>query len=176
MGPTYRERLKGQVACGECGKMLAVGFLSSNLMTQHGRAAGRRRQWSTPAAGVRPQIYRMSFPEKGGPRNCPVAGCPGRVETSTAMRVHLLHRNVLDTVVILEEGNPPHPRCARCDMLVPRRSLKGRHLATEHCARGAERKRRRISEAETRESLDQAFEAYGEPIKNFRQFDTWGGF
>ena len=25
--PTYRERLKGQVACGECGEMLAAGYL-----------------------------------------------------------------------------------------------------------------------------------------------------
>ena len=31
--------------------------------------------------------------------------------TRTAMRVHFLHRHVLDTVVILEEGNLPHPRC-----------------------------------------------------------------
>ena len=40
MVPTYRERLKGQVDCGECGEMLAVGYLLSHLMTQHRRAAG----------------------------------------------------------------------------------------------------------------------------------------
>ena len=33
MGPYYRERLKYQVACGECGDMLTVGSLSSHLMT-----------------------------------------------------------------------------------------------------------------------------------------------
>ena len=27
VGPTYRERLKGQVVCGECREMLAVGSL-----------------------------------------------------------------------------------------------------------------------------------------------------
>ena len=27
VGPTYRERLKGKVACGECGEMLAAGSL-----------------------------------------------------------------------------------------------------------------------------------------------------
>ena len=74
MGPMYREGLKGQVVCGECREMLALGFLSSHLMTQHGRAAGRRWKWSTPYAGIGPQIYRMSFPEKGGPRKFPVAG------------------------------------------------------------------------------------------------------
>ena len=65
VGPTYRERLKGQVDCGECGEMLAIGSLSIHLMTQNRRAAGRRRQWSTPAAGVGTQIYQMSFLAKG---------------------------------------------------------------------------------------------------------------
>ena len=46
------------------------------------------------------------------------------------MRVHFVHRNVQDTVVMLEEGNLPHPRCARCDMQVPRKALNGRHLGT----------------------------------------------
>ena len=54
VGPTYRERLKGPVACGECGELLEAGSLSSHLMTQHGRATAKRRKWSTPAAGTRP--------------------------------------------------------------------------------------------------------------------------
>ena len=44
VGLTYRERLKDQVACGECMEMLEVESLSSHLMTQHGSLAGRRRQ------------------------------------------------------------------------------------------------------------------------------------
>ena len=82
------------------------------------------------------------------------------------MRVQFLHRHVIDTVVILEEGTPPHPRCARCDMLVSRRALNVRHPATAQCARGAEWKRRRLAEAEMRESLEQAFEAYRKTIQN----------
>ena len=74
VGLSYRERLKDQVACGEYGEMLVFGSLSIHLMTQHGRSAGRRRQWTTPAAGSGPQIYRMSFTEKGGPQKCPMAG------------------------------------------------------------------------------------------------------
>ena len=70
----------------------------------------------------------MSFPEKGGPRRCPVEGCPGQLATRTAMRVHFMHRHVLDTVVMLEEGNSPH--LARCNMPVHRRALNGIHLGT----------------------------------------------
>ena len=74
--------------------------------------------------------FRISFPEKGGPQKFPVAGCPGRLATRTAMGMHFVHRHVLSTVVILEEGNFPHPRCARCDMLVSRRALNLRHPGT----------------------------------------------
>ena len=36
----------------------------------------------------------------------------------------------------------------------------------QQCARGAEQKRRRLAEAELRETLERAFEAYGEPLEN----------
>ena len=78
------------------------------------------------------------------------------------MRVHFLHRHVLYTLVILEEGNLSQPRLPRCDMLVSRRALNGRHPATAYCARGAEQKRRRLAEVELRESTDRNFEAFGE--------------
>ena len=110
--------------------------------------------------GGRNSDYRMSFPAKGGPRKCPVAGCPGRVATRTEMRVHFVHRHVLDIMVILEEENFPHPRCTRCNMIVPRRALNGRHPGTAQCKKGAKRKRQRLAEAETQESTERAFEAY----------------
>ena len=100
-----------------------------------------RRQWSAPAAGIRPQTYSMSFLAKGRPLKRPLLGCPGRVATRIAMRLHFVHRHVLDTVVLMEEGNSPHPWCARCDMLVPWRALNRRHLGIAHCKKGSERNR-----------------------------------
>ena len=90
------------------------------------------------------------------------------------MRVHFVHRHFLNTVIIPEEGNRPHLRCARCNMLVPRRDLNGRHPATNQCSRGAERKRRRLAEAEAREISEQAYEAYGELIQNVSTFRYLG--
>ena len=55
-------------------------------------------------------------------------------------------------------------------MLVPRQVLNGRHPAISQCARGAERKRRRLAEAELRESSERAFDAYGEPLENVTTF------
>ena len=84
--------------------------------------------------------------------------CPGRAGTQTAMQIHFWRRHVRDIVIILEEGNLPHPRCTNCDMFVPWRALNGRHKSTEMCRGGADKKRRRLAEAEVRDSAEMAFE------------------
>ena len=84
------------------------------------------------------------------------------------------HRHVLDTMVMLEEGNSPHPRYARCDMQVPQKALNGRHLGTAQCAKGLERKRQWLDETETRENLEQSFKAYGEPMETVSEFRYLG--
>ena len=90
------------------------------------------------------------------------------------MRVHFWRRHVRDTVIILEEGNLPHPRCKNCDMLVPRRSLNGRHKDTAMCLSGAERKRRWDTEEEIRESTERAFEAYRGQLESVTRFTYLG--
>ena len=101
-------------------------------------------------------------------------GVPGKLATRTEMRVHFVHRHVLDTVVMLEEGNFPHPRSARCDMQVPWRALNGRHPGTAQCAKGAERKIRRLAETEMRENSERSFKAYGEPMEAVSEFKYLG--
>ena len=82
------------------------------------------------------------------------------------MQVHLYHRNVRDTVIILEEGNLPHPWCHRCNMLVSWRALKKRHLATTQCAMGEESNFQHLDEEEMQESVERASQTYR------RQFET----
>ena len=81
------------------------------------------------------------------------------------MRVNFLHRHVLNIVLILEEETLPHLQCIQCNMLIPQWELNGRPPATSQCARGAERKRRRLAEEELRESSESDFEAHGEPLE-----------
>ena len=80
---------------------MAAISLAIHLMTQHGRVEEARQSWRTPATGDRPRTFQMAFLSKVGLRSYPVEGCPGRAATRTAMQVHFLHLNVLDTVVIL---------------------------------------------------------------------------
>ena len=109
-GPTYGERQKELVQCGECGKETAAGLLASHRVTQHGQAAEERWSWEALDTRGEPRTYRMAFPTKGGPRSCPVEGCPGRAGMRMAMRMQFFNQNFRDIVIILEEGNLPHPR------------------------------------------------------------------
>ena len=59
-------------------------------------------------------------------------------------------------------------------MLFPWQALISRHPVTAQCARGAERKRRRLAEADLRESLERDFKAYKEPLENVTVFRYLG--
>ena len=59
-------------------------------------------------------------------------------------------------------------------MLVPWRSLNGRHKDTAMCRSGADKKRRRDTEEEIRESAERAFEAYGGQLESVSRFTYLG--
>ena len=153
---------------------MAFGSLASHSMPQHGQATEELWSWETSAMVGDPQTYRMAFPIQGGPRSCPVEGCPGRSGTRTAMQMHFCNRHVQYIVIILEEENLPHPRCSQCDILVPCRELNGRRHATAMCKKGVERKRRRMVEAELRDITERFFEAYGKPLETVSTFKYLG--
>ena len=74
-------------------------------------------------------------------------------------------------MIILEEGNLPHPQCPRCDMLVLLKDLNGCHFTTAQCTRGEDRKRRRLVTDGMRESMARAFQDYSrylEMVSNFK--------
>ena len=144
------------------------------MQTQHGKEAVGRWHWEATAPGGEPHTYRMSFPTVEAPRNCPVEGCPGQAAMRTTMGVHFFHQHLRDTVIILEEGNLPHPRCPRCDMIVPWRALNRKHLAKAQCAKGVEGKRIQMAEENLRESLERDFQAYMEPLETVILFKYMG--
>ena len=59
-------------------------------------------------------------------------------------------------------------------MLVTWRALNGHHKDTAMCRSGAERKRRRLAEAEIREITERDFEAYGEQLELVPRFTYLG--
>ena len=75
---------------------------------------------------------------------------------------------------ILEEGNLPLPQCPRCDLQVSRKALNGRHLETNQCKTGAERKLRRLAAAEGEAASKRAFHAYGNKMRAVTEFHYLG--
>ena len=65
---------------------------------------------------------------------CPVEGCGGRESTGTNLRTHFVHLHVWYKIVIMEEGNPPHPRCPARNMFVTWLTMKNIHPTTALCA------------------------------------------
>ena len=59
-------------------------------------------------------------------------------------------------------------------MLVPWHALNGRNLSNVQCAKGAERKHRRLAEEDLWESSNRAFQAYGEPLETVTSFKYLG--
>ena len=119
-GPSFKEQQQERLLFPECGKDMTKGSLVTHLQTQNGVAKGGLVPEGKKAdGGNNTRTYGMVFPAKAGPRPFPVKGCSGQASTRNSIRVHLWHRQVRDTVVILEEVNLSHPRFPLCDIMVP---------------------------------------------------------
>ena len=73
-------------------------------------------------------------------------------------------------MVILEEGNLPTSTLILIQQAVPLAYVEWKAPSTAQCARGAERKIRRLAEEEFREITERAFQAYGEPLVSVMAF------
>ena len=65
--------------------------------------------------------------------------------------MNFAHRHPRDSIVILEEGNQPHPRRPQCDMFVLHEALNRVHPTSEMCRSRTERKRQMMVVEEIKE-------------------------
>ena len=86
------------------------------------------------------------------------------------MGVHFCHRHIQDTMVILEERNPPHPRFYLFDMLVLCRLPNVMHRRTVQWNKVAELKSSHLVEEEDGAVTSRAFIAYGCPLGMMTSF------
>ena len=87
-----------------------------------------------PPAGDH-QAYRIYFTSMSGMQDFPVEECQGRAATRTGPHVSFLQWHMKDTVIIVEEGNPPLSQCPHCNMLVPWEALNKCHPNFAQCSR-----------------------------------------
>ena len=136
---------------------------------------GGNREGHPPPPGDS-QNYQVSLPKCLLRLRCPVEGCLGGASSRINLRVHLTNRHVRDKIVILEEGNQPYPRCPKCDMFVPHKSLNGRNPATDFCRMGGGSKRRRLEEEEAQAGTEMVITAYGILLAPSTSFKYLGRF
>ena len=85
---------------------------------------------TTKHTHTHPRLYMVSFPIVTRLVECPMELCRGRALMRTKIRIHFLHHHMRDTIMILDKGNRPHPRCLNCDMIVPWAALNHHHHTT----------------------------------------------
>ena len=129
---------------------------------------GSRGRKSTPAQ------YRFSFPAILAGLRCLVVGFRGTVSSWTNIWVHFYQQHPWNSMVVLEEGNQPHPWYPQCDMFVPQETLNQAPPTSEMFRRGTERKRQRPVVDETEERTGRVFLAYGTPMTSVSLFRYLG--
>ena len=100
----------------------------------------------------------------------PVRCYPGRATIRSTLRVHSLHRHLQDTVVILEEGSHPLPRCPKCDIFITWMALNFKHQSMDICTREEERRQKRRSYKEAWKITVVYFQVYRRPLVVVSEF------
>ena len=110
-----------------------------------------------------PTQYRVSFPAILALLRFPVEGCRGTSSSKTNLRLNFAYRHPQNIIVILEEGNKPHPRCFQCEMFVPQEAINQAHPTSAMCRSCRERNRSRLMVKESSYQMGQVFSEYGTP-------------
>ena len=121
-----------------------------------------------------PMLYRVSFLRDYRSMVCPVGDCVGRPTTRTKLRIRFVHHHMRYTVVILEEGNLPRPRCLACAMFVPWELMRRRHSETDIFAWVVESKIQWLVEEEARAGKVAKFRAYDKQLEIVSAFKYLG--
>ena len=101
-------------------------------------------------------------------------GCQGKAYLQTNLRVQFAHQNPQYSIVILKEGNQPHPWCPQFDMFVPHEALNWAHPTSAMYRRRTERKSRRLVIEETEKHMGEIFSEYGTPLMAVSSFRYLG--
>ena len=136
-GQSYTERQHLPTECPECGHFVRSSYLSTHRLHQHGIALSQSRLEGIYDPDPEPDLHIVSMPTRKFDIDCPVPGCPGHATDRFSLRRHFMHRHILDTLIIIEEGILP--RCDQCGMFITTDSPSEltRHQNTKICRSGA---------------------------------------
>ena len=82
--------------------------------------------------------YQVYLPKTRYTVKLSVEGCHGRETSRTNPRIHFLHCQVRDTILILGEGKHPLHWWLKREMFLPQRDINEQQITTEICRKGEE--------------------------------------
>ena len=118
-GQTHRERMAEKISCPICNKEMRRQSLK-----QHGKRCHDRDDLEIGVSGpeseeeqeLESQTHTVSCVPVGTKTACPVNGCKATAGSAYLLRRHFVARHPMDTIVVLQEGRQPLPRCIQCGM------------------------------------------------------------
>ena len=156
-GRSYQLRQRCQIIFTECGADLAAASLATQMEKKHVQpvcAVAVTMPDMIPAPPVEYQLYlfwnSLSI-------NCLVKVCSEKANNCPKLRIHFIHCNMEDTIVILNEVNNLHTRWDQCGMFIPRCSLEEGHINTTVCKRLEEQNHRHLLCASAQEAARTEF-------------------
>jgi hypothetical protein len=168
-GVAAGEEATREVMCHVCEKRLQARSLRSHLESSH----DIYQQVVVPdhlleeRAGIRYKAERVGHKM---PIKCPFPGCPGELSSAYMLRRHFRDLHPKDSVEIWWEGH--FPRCEWCAMQC--NPQYPRHIHSQVCQTGAERRTQRDSAITSALALQQLFYVEGEVLERVESFRYLG--
>ena len=90
------------------------------------------------------------------------------------LRMHFVNCHMQDTMMVVDDVNPPHPQCPCCDMLVLWTALNFLHTNNAQCTKGEEWNQCRLVVEENRADTERSFRENGRPLTMVLTFNYLG--
>jgi hypothetical protein len=157
------------VVCQVCEKTLQARSIRSHLESSHDiyQQVVVPNDLLEERAGIR---YEAEQVGRKMPIRCPFPGCPGKLSSAYMLRRHFRDLHPTDSVEVPWEGH--YPRCERCAMQCNPRYP--RHIHSQLCQMGADRRTQRDSAITSALALRQLFYVKGEVLEKVESFRYLG--
>jgi hypothetical protein len=176
-GKTHRERMAEKVKCPMCEKEMRRQSLQQHGRRCHGvetlttmEVICAEAATTTMAQMVNGQQYTVSI-TKGRKKVCPVEGCLAKAACGYQMRRHFVSQHTGDTVIILQEGPVPLPRCASCGMFS---TTALAHPETSECKKWTKRAEKETKQGEKAKAMQTKFYVNGQAVQQVTEFKYLG--
>ena len=164
-GVTAGEEGKQAVICHVCKETLQARSLCLHLERAHD--IYQQVVVADDLQAVRPSNrYEAKRVGRKEPIRCPVPGCPGKLSSAYMLRRHFRDVHPKDSVVVPWEG--PFPRCKQCAMQC--NPWYPRHIHSQVCRQGVERRTQRDSAIKSALALRQLFYVKGDVLEKVDSF------